>query len=159
MDEISVSAAAELDGCEYLDLESYKVVAGYGLELRIREHLPQPGYPENPERDYSPKMIERLGPRPEPPATRLFEVRFGEIISFTLTNESYARFPEKPEIFSGNRFRTFTHSVLLEGTRKTSYVSDEHPGPGPLQHFEFICMDDIVDVVSCAPPAISRLNS
>ncbi len=103
-------------------------------------------------------MIMRLGPKPEPPVTRLFEIRFREVISLTLTNETYSAFPKEPEVFSGNSFRVFSQSHLLELTRKTTFASDDHPGPGPLQHFEFICMDDIIDVISCAPPEIRRMD-
>jgi hypothetical protein len=71
---------------------------------------------------------------------------------------SYGRYPEAPEVFSGKLFRRFSWSYLLELTRKTSYASDDHPGPGPLQHISIVCSDDVVDVIACVEPVVRRLD-
>lgn len=90
---------------------------------------------------------------------RLFELIFDQPISYSVLNESYGKFPEPPETFTGKYFRTFSWSYLLELTRKTTYASDEHPGPGPLQHYEIACLNHVIDVITTSEPEIHILQS
>jgi hypothetical protein len=82
-----------------------------------------------------------------------FQLVFGRkhMISYTVSNESYGKYPESPETFTGKLFRIFSHSHLLEFTKQTTYASDEHPGI--LMHFEIACLNHVIDVICTAPPA------
>jgi hypothetical protein len=76
---------------------------------------------------------------------RIFEIIFERkhIISYTVLNESYERYPEPPENFTGKLFRIFSWSHLLEFTRRTTYANDQHPGV--LKHFEIACLNHMFD--------------
>jgi hypothetical protein len=88
-------------------------------------------------------------------SSRLFEIVYDEYISYTVSNETYGRYPEPPEVFTGKLFRIFSWSYLLEMTRMTSYASDDHPGPGPLEHHEIACLNHVIDVITTRPPLAS----
>jgi hypothetical protein len=93
---------------------------------------------------------------------RLFEVLFDRkyMISYTILNESYGKYSEPPEAFTGKLFRIFSHSHLLDFTEWTTYASGGHPAP--LMHFEIACLNHVVDVICTAPPKIAvgkRLTS
>ena len=154
MDAQSLAAREQMDDCEFLSLSSLEKVPFWGLRLVVEEMLQAPG-PENPERYFAPELAARIRaeratrPRREP---RRFEIVWRECVNYLVRNECYGRYPEPPEMFSGKLFRRFSWSYLLELTRKTSYAWDDHPGPGPLQHFSVVCSDDIVDVIACVEP-------
>jgi hypothetical protein len=86
---------------------------------------------------------------------RLFQLLFdrNHMISYTVLNESYGKYPQPPEAFTGKLFRIFSHSHLLEFTEKTTYASGGHPGV--LMHFEIACLNHVIDVICTAPPKIA----
>ncbi len=159
MDECSVAAIEELEKCDMIDLLTYERVGSWGLRVRVQEMVPR-GRPENPERDFVPELAAllrnaiRLAPK-----GRVFELTWQpECISYYVQNESYGKYPEPPEIFTGRMFRRFSWSYLLELTKKTCYASADWPGLGPLQHFSIPCCNDIVDVVACAEPTVRQIT-
>jgi hypothetical protein len=91
-------------------------------------------------------------------SSRLFEIIYYDYISYTVSNESYGKYPAPPEFFTGNLFRAFSWSYLLELTRKTTYASDDHPGPGPLEHHEIVCQNHVIDVITARPPRMALLD-
>jgi hypothetical protein len=91
--------------------------------------------------------------------SRTFEIEFAEYVSYTVTNECYGRYPELPEAFTGNLFRRFGWSHLLEFTKRTTYACDEHPGPGPLLHFEIVCLNHVIDVITTVEPKIALVHA
>ena len=99
----------------------------------------------------------KLGSSPiEPDDTcRVFEVVFDRnyMISYTVLNESYGRYPEPPEISTGELFRIFSHSHLLEFTERTTYASGGYPAP--LMHFQIACLNHVFDVIATAPPGMA----
>ena len=149
--------AQEIDGCRYLELLSAEGREGRDLRVVVEESIPRA--PENPERDFVPELVEKIrSAMSAAPVQRSFEIIFQEYISYTMLNETYGRFPETPEAFTGKFFRIFSWSYLLELARKTTYVSDDHPGPGPLQHYSIACLNDVVDVITCVQPVMRRLT-
>ena len=88
---------------------------------------------------------------------RLFEIIYTQPISYSVLNETYGRYPEIPEIFIGKLFREFSWTYLLEMTRKTTYASDDHPGPLPLQHHSIVCLNH-VDVITTRVPEMRLLR-
>jgi hypothetical protein len=89
---------------------------------------------------------------------KMFEIIYPQPISYTVLNESYGRYPEAPEIFEGKLFREFSWSYLLEMTRKTTYASDDHPGPLPLQHHSIVCLNHVIDVITTREPEMRLLR-
>lgn len=77
-----------------------------------------------------------------------------QMVSYTVLNETYGRYPESPEQFAGKLFRVLSWSHLLEFTKRMTYASDEHPGA--LLHYEIACLNHVVDVI-CTGPQGSRL--
>ena len=75
-----------------------------------------------------------------------------------MLNESFGMYPEPPEQFTGNLFRIFSRSRLLDFTKQTTYASDEYPG-GVLQHYEIACLNHVIDVICTAPPKITVVSS
>jgi hypothetical protein len=98
----------------------------------------------------------RIGARPiqEDKSCRVFQVVFdrNHLISYTVLNESYGKYPEPPEAFTGKLFRVFSQSHLLDFTERTTYASAGHPAP--LMHFEIACLNHVIDVICTAPPTI-----
>jgi hypothetical protein len=107
--------------------------------------------------DSSPLARLKLGGRPieQDDTCQVFHLVFdrNHMISYMVANESYCKYPEPPEEFTGKLFRMFSHSHLLEFTRHTSCATDEYPGV--LMHFEISCLNHVVDVISTAPPRIA----
>ncbi|HEV2576550.1 MAG TPA: hypothetical protein VGU25_05010 [Acidobacteriaceae bacterium] len=160
MDVESLATAEQMDDCRLLSLSSLEKVPFWGLRIVVDEMMPAAG-PENPERDFTPELAARIraemAMRPQRESRR-FEIAWRECVSYLVQNECYGRYPEAPEMFSGKFFRRFSWSHLLELTRKTSYVSDDHPGSGPFQHVSVVCSDDVVDVIACVEPVVRRLD-
>ncbi len=89
---------------------------------------------------------------------RLFEIIYAYPISYTVLNETYGKYPEAPEAFTGKLFRQFSYSYLLEMTRKTTYASDDHPGPLPPQHHSIVCLNHVIDVITTSEPEMRLLR-
>jgi hypothetical protein len=75
------------------------------------------------------------------------------VVSYTVLNESYGKFPEPPEKFTGKSFRIFSWSHLLEFTRKATIACDEYPGS--LQHYQLASQNHVIDVIATKPPRIA----
>ena len=91
------------------------------------------------------------------PTSRRFVIEFGgnSLISYLITNESYANYPAPSEVFTGRWLRTFSKSDLLDFTRKTTqYIEGIF---GEMQHFEIVTQRQVIDVISSIPPSITPL--
>jgi hypothetical protein len=101
------------------------------------------------------KILSGCRPIEEDRSCRVFEVLFEQnaMISYAVLNESYGKYPEPPEEFTGKLFRIFSNSHLLEFTRKTTYACDEYPGV--LRHYEIACLNHVIDVIATKPPRIA----
>ena len=151
--------ARQINDCAYLFARDVREVAELELHLTLVEAKPQAPI-EIAENDSDVALL-KVGGRPieEDETCRTFEITFDPnyLISYTVLNESFGRFPQPPEKFTGNLFRIFSWSHLLEYTKLTSYACDEYPGP--LQHFEIVCLNHVFDVISTAPPQIRILSA
>lgn len=74
------------------------------------------------------------------------------MVSYTVSNESYSAYPKPPEHFIGKRLRIFSWSHLLEWITTTTCVSDVYPGP--VQHYQLVCENHIIDVIATQAPHI-----
>lgn len=145
----------QINDCEYLFAVSIREIEELTLEVTLTEAKLQAEI--QAPRDESEVGQLLVGGRPiEPDATcRLFRVVFDRrhMVSYSVLNESYGRYPEPPEQFTGKLFRVFSWSHLLEYIRATTYASDENPGV--LQHYQIACLNHVVDVICTSPPTIS----
>ena len=145
-----------IEECKYISVEKIEPLAPWGVRVTVEEVVPGFG-PDDPERDYVPELAARIRAEMslrQQVIARIFEIEFPEAISYHVTNESYGKYPEPPEVFTGKHFRLFETSLLLDWVRKTSYASDDHPGPLSLMHFEIVGQDDVVDVITTREPLI-----
>jgi len=153
--------AKEMDDCTYLFLRWIGEPKDNHLRLIIEEASPQSHRTWIPPIESSPEIADILAgasPIESDSKSRLFEVSYEDYISYTVMNESYGKFPEPPELFTGKLFREFQWSYLLEWTRKVSYASDDHPGPGILQHHEIACLNHVIDVITTRPPNLTLIE-
>lgn len=148
--------AGQINDCEYLFLRSVREIEELTLELIVTEAKAQPPVPDAAgTEDPIEKML--AGSRPIMPDStcRLFRLVFdrGTMVSYTVLNECYGKYPEQPEQFTGKLFRLFTWSHLLEFTKSTTYASNDYPGP--LRHYQIACLNHVVDVICTGPPEIA----
>lgn len=144
-----------MDDCDYLFATEIREIEELTLGVTIVEAKPQALITTVDEQD--PFGFLKIGgfPIEEDETCRVFQVVFdrNHLISYTVLNESYGKYPEPPEAFTGKLFRAFSWSRLLDFTGRTTIASAEYPGP--LMHFEIVCQNHIVDVICTAPPKIS----
>lgn len=145
----------QINDCDYLFAVSIREIEELTLEVTLTEAKQQAEI--SAPRDESELAQLLVGGRPiEPDATcRLFRVVFDRrhMVSYSVLNESYGRYPEPPEQFTGKLLRVFSWSHLLEFIRGTTHASDE--SPGVLQHYQIACLNHVIDVICTAPPTIS----
>ena len=60
------------------------------------------------------------------------------------------------ERYEGTRFRIYSKSHFIEYMGTATFASDQYPGP--MQHYEVVCENHIIDVLSTEPPAIRRVR-
>lgn len=126
--------ARQIDDCTYLFVENIGEIEELTLGLVVVEARVQ-------NRAYSPvddSPLEKIKAGAKPIETdsscRVFELLFdrSQMVSYTVSNESYGVYPKDPEQFVGKLFRRFSWSHLLEFTKQTTIASDFYPGP--LEH-------------------------
>jgi hypothetical protein len=160
MVEVSWQEGARLiDECTYLFATKVREIEELTLGLTLVEAKAQA--PITATEDTGPLAALRLGGSPieQDETCRVFELVFdrNHMVSYTVLNESYGRYPEPPEVFAGKLFRIFSRSHLLEFTERTTYASGGHPAP--LMHFEVVCLNHVFDVIATAPPKIAVGNN
>lgn len=147
--------ASLINECTYLFATDVREIEELTLGLTIVEAKAQA--PITAEEATGPLALLKVGGRPieEDETCRLFQLLFdrNHMISYTVLNESYGKYPEPPELFAGKLFRVFSRSHLLEFTERTTYASGGHPGV--LMHFEIACLNHVIDVICTAPPKIA----
>ena len=144
-----------MNECIYLLATDVGEVEDLTLALTIVEAKAQA--PITTTDDPVPLSWLKIGGSPieEDETCRLFQLLFdrNHMISYTVLNESYGKYPEPPEVFTGKVFRTFSHSHLLEFTERTTYASGDSPD-APM-HFQIACLNHVIDVICTAPPKIA----
>lgn len=147
--------AQQIDDCQYLFATSISEIEELTLGLVIVEAKAQ----DRPYVRVDDSELEKLkasGWPVEPDSTcRVFEVLFdrSHMVSYSVLNESYGVYPREPEKFGGKLFRKFSWSHLLEFTKRTKIACESYPGP--LEHYQIVCLNHVVDVISTAAPRIA----
>jgi len=157
--------ARELNDCKYLFADSIREIEELTLELVVTEAKPQALGSGREDRHFEglaevQALLADSRPIESDMTCRSFKLIFDrrEMVSYAVLNESYGRYPEAPEEFTGKLFRVFSRSHLLEFTKRTTHASDEYPG-GALQHYEVVCLNHVVDVICTGPPRIAMGNA
>jgi hypothetical protein len=120
----------QINECNYLFFDSIREIDELTLELIVTEGKLQDEIlvPRND------TPVEQLRLRAKPierdVTCRSFRLIFDRrrMVFYAVLNESYGKYPESPERFTGKLFRVFSRSHLLEYTKRTTYSSDEYPG-------------------------------
>jgi hypothetical protein len=80
-----------------------------------------------------------------------YEIVFGSYVAYSVRNESYT--PEdKSEEFTGQLFRSYSKSRFRDYVSVATFATDDYPGK--LIHYEVVCENHIVDIVSIEEPEI-----
>ena len=88
-----------------------------------------------------------------------YEVVFDWYISYSVTNESYANKAREEDIcerFQEEWGMVYSKSAFLDYVSQATFASFDYPGP--FKHYQFCCLNHIIDVVSVSPPQINRLG-
>jgi hypothetical protein len=158
--EVSWQEGARLmDDCTYLFATDVRELEELTLGLTIVEAKLQAPI-ESADVNH-PLGFLRIGARPiqEDQTCRLFQVVFdrNHLISYTVLNESYGKYPEPPEAFTGKLFRVFSQSHLLDFTERTTYASAGHPAP--LMHFEIACLNQVATLLRMDTQSNMKMSS
>jgi hypothetical protein len=86
---------------------------------------------------------------------RLFAVVWPSYVTYCVRNESYAS-GDNSEIWEGRLFRLYSKSHFRDYVTRSTFAADEYPGP--LRHWCLVCLNHLVDVVSCAEPEVRRVR-
>jgi hypothetical protein len=84
-----------------------------------------------------------------------YEVVFGSYVAYSVRNESYTSWDES-EQWLGHLFRAYSKSHFLDYVRVATFASDDFPGK--LFHYEIVCLNHVIDIVSIEGAEISILR-
>ena len=87
--------------------------------------------------------------------SRVFELLWESYVAYSILNESFATV-DSEECFEGTRFRVYSKSNFINYAARATFASPEYPGP--TQHYEVVCQNHIVNVISVRGPLIVRLR-
>ncbi len=149
----------KINECNYLFLRGIGEPTELTLELIVVEGKAQArAYVPTGPNDPLEKIMAGSQPIEEDATCQVFTVRFdaSTMVSYSVLNESYGKYPEEPEKFEGKLFRRFSWSHLLEFTKQTTIASDEYPGV--LEHYQVACLNHVIDVITTGPPSIAVSN-
>lgn len=87
--------------------------------------------------------------------SRIFEIYFDSYIGYSVIDESLA-LPDDSEVFDGRIFCVYEKSNYLDYLRRSSFASDDHPGP--FVHYGLNSLNHIIDIASADEPEIKKLK-
>ena len=115
--------ARQINDCEYLYLDGIREIEELTLELMVREAKVQDRTLAARDDSAVKQLLAGSRPIETDPTCRVFQLVFdrNRMVSYTVLNESYGKYPEPPEQFTGKLFRIFSWSHLLDFTKRTTY--------------------------------------
>lgn len=85
------------------------------------------------------------------------ELTWKHYVAYAVRNESYAMADDgAPSSIPVSQLVERRNSAFLDFVRRTTIASDEFPGP--LRHWELMCLNHVIDVVSTTEPVINSLS-
>jgi hypothetical protein len=141
---------AQIDGCEYLFLADIQELGGNRLRIVVQEGKPA----DKPNTiTVGESSIADCTPIEVTAGSASFEIEWPLYVAYAVLNESYAGQPDAEQSYTGKRFRIYTKSHFSAYLSRSTFASNEYPGP--LRHYEICCEDQIVNVVSTFSPTIT----
>ena len=86
-----------------------------------------------------------------------YELNWSSYVLYQVTNESFGKKEESPERILGNLACVYRSSRLLDYVARSTNASDDYPGK--LAHYQIICSDHVIDVISTEPPECIKMGS
>ncbi len=144
-----------LNECDYLFVREIRQIEELTLGLLLTEAKPQAAILKPKDSSEWEKLWAGARPIEEDTTCRVFQLIFEQnhMVSYSVLNESYGKYPEPFEEFTGRLFRVFSRSHLLDFTKKNTIACDEYPGI--LQHYEIAAQNHVIDVIATMPPRIA----
>lgn len=82
------------------------------------------------------------------------ELTWKHYVAYAVRNESYAMADDgAPTSLPVSQLVERRKSAFLDFLRRTTIASNEFPGP--LRHWELVCLNHVIDVVSTSEPVIT----
>jgi hypothetical protein len=141
---------AKIDGCQYLFLSDIQELGGNRLRIVVQEGRPA-GEPKTI--IVGDSSIADCTPIEVTSESAGFEIEWPHYVAYAVLNESYTSPPDAEQSYTGKRFRIYSKSYFRHYLSRCTFATDEYPGP--LQHYEICCEDQIVNVVSNFSPTIT----
>ncbi|SRR5258708_24620751 len=85
-----------------------------------------------------------------------FELAWESYVCYQVTNESFALGESASDGHAGEKVRRSEKSSFLEYVMSSTNASHEYPGK--LLHFEIVCADHVIDVISTTSPNCRRTS-
>jgi hypothetical protein len=145
-------AVAQINGSTYLYLRTLSEPKDNELEIVLEEAGSGP----------KDGISEIRGPFSETrpivhgPNDRVFKVSWKSYVAYSIRNESYV-VKDDYEQFEGGLFVIFSRSRYLDFVAKSTFASDDYPGP--IKHWGIFCLNHIIDVVSVHAPEIEIVRA
>lgn len=89
------------------------------------------------------------------PYCRSYEILWENYVSYNIMNESYG-IVAHDQIYEGKKWRIYSKSEYMNFIKKTSFASEEYPGP--LTHWCILTEHHLIDVISWKEPKIRLLE-
>jgi hypothetical protein len=85
-----------------------------------------------------------------------YELTWNSYVLYQVTNELFGQKEESQDGILGNSASIYRFSGLLEYVVRSTIASDEYPGK--LAHYQIICADHVIDVISAERPECLRIS-
>ena len=85
----------------------------------------------------------------------ILQIDFESYIAYSITNESFTTW-DNYEIFEGKAFRKYSKSRYLDFIKSTTIANVDYPGY--LNHYGFVCLNHIVDIITSTQIVITEIN-
>lgn len=144
-----------MDDCQYLYVDRTREIDELTLEVIISEAKAQAPILEPRDDTEFEKLTVGARPIETDQTCRVFRLIFDRdhMVSYSVLNECYGKYPKSPEKFTGKLFRIFSRSNLLDFIRQTT--SAESMQSDELKHYQLACLNHVVDVICTKPPGVS----
>jgi hypothetical protein len=154
-----MSCSPELDSLnsvKYLYLRELSEPRDNSLRIVFDEAVdnrsaPSPAHPDLPE---LAEILKDSWPIESTACCKRFELYWKQYIAYLVTEEcvgSCGGYDD--EVYTGELFRVYTKSHFLEHLARDSGAHVE-----PVQHFNLICLNHLIDIASYAPPEIRLID-
>ncbi len=151
--EVSPELFADINLCQYFYLRSIGEPSDNALSLVIEQATI--GAMEEV-REIGDVAFSDLRPIESTAQSCMFEVSWRSYVAYSVRNESFVTIDDYEQVEFGKVGRVYSRSRFLDYVATSTIASAEYPGP--FRHFEVVCLNHIIDVVSTALPIVRKLR-